>query len=205
MSHFSSIYRPFLFSAGFWLAASLLTGCGTTPPSQSSTQAKPTPDYTSDRLHVGDLVNIIFSGVQDPPAPSHTERIKDDGHITLPFIAPIEAAGKTRSELQESILAAYVPKFYTHLTVVVGSENRFFYVKGQVKNPGRYPFAGEMTTLKCIAAAGDFTDFAKKSGVEVTRANGKKEKVDGVDAQRDPNKDLPIYPDDLIYVPRRYF
>jgi polysaccharide export outer membrane protein len=158
-----------------------------------------------DLLRVGDYITISFSGVVNPPSDKHEERIGDSGQIILPFIAPVEASGKTRAELQQLIHDAYVPKFYQHLTVTVGSESRAFYVEGQVKNPGRYSFAGEMSVLKCIAAAGDFTDFAKRTRVEVTRSNGRIEKVNCNDAQHHPEMDLPIYPDDRIFVPRRYF
>jgi protein involved in polysaccharide export with SLBB domain len=162
-------------------------------------------DLSTDRLRIGDPVSISFTGVENPPTLKHEERIKNDGRITLPFVGPIEAAGMTRGELQEAILTNYVPKYYKHLTVIVSSESRWFYVDGQVKNPGRFQHQGEMTVLKCIAAAGDFNDFAKKSKVEVTRSNGKKEKVNCIEAQNHSEKDLPVYPDDRIFVPRRYF
>jgi hypothetical protein len=64
-----------------------------------------------------------------------------------------------------------------------------------------------MTLLKAIAAAGDFTAFAQKKSVEVTRANGKKLRpVNCIRALRNPRKyDIPIYPGDHIHVPRRWF
>ena len=147
---------------------------------------------------------IEFSGVNDPP-PRHEERIKMDGRITLPSIGAVEAAGKTRGELQDTIHNLYVPNYYRYLTVIVRNEGRFFYVKGQVRNPNQYPYIKEMTVLKAIAVAGDFTDFAKKTKVQVTRADGRKVTVNCIKAMRDDRLDLPIYPDDAIEVPRRYF
>jgi polysaccharide export outer membrane protein len=151
------------------------------------------------------MLNIDFSGTAQPPISKHEERIKDDGNIDLPYIGSIQAAGKTRGQLQDDILTAYVPKFYRRLTVVVKSESRFFYVEGQVKSAGRYPHLGEMTLLRCISAAGDFTDFAKRTKVTVTRASGEKITINCNDAQKHPEKDIPIYPDDHIFVPRRLF
>lgn len=70
--------------------------------------------------------------------------------------------------------------------------------------PSRHPYLGEMTLLKAIASAGDFTDFANKKKVEITRANGQKLRVNCVKAQANPDKfDVPIYPEDAIFVPRR--
>jgi protein involved in polysaccharide export with SLBB domain len=190
----------------------VLAGCGSTGASREPTQMggatpqiRSTNDFTSDLLRVGDMVTITFSGVSDPPTLKHEERIKADGHITLPFIGPIEAAGKARGDLQETIRTNYFPRFYRHLTVNVQSETRVFYVDGMVRAPGRYPYFGEMTVLRGIAAAGDFNDFAKKQSVQVTRANGQKLQVDCREARRRPEKDVPLYPDDQIYVPRRYW
>ena len=67
------------------------------------------------------------------------------------------------------------------------------------------PYLKEMTVLKAIATAGDFTDFAKKTKVQVTRADGRKINVNCVKAQRDPKLDVPVFPDDTVFVPRRYF
>lgn len=202
-------FSPVVLSSAFaGFLSLLLTGCSTPSSTDAAAPSGTAPIGTSDRstdfLRVGDMVTINFSGVEVPPVIKHEERIRDDGNITLPYIGAVKAAGLTRAELQESILTNYVPRFYTRLTVNVGSEARWFYVQGQVKAPGRYPFAGEMTVSKCVAAAGDFTDFAKRGKVEITRANGKKEKVNWYDSQKDPRKDLPIYPGDLIFVPRRY-
>ena len=63
-----------------------------------------------------------------------------------------------------------------------------------------------MTVLKAIQSASDFTDFAKKKKVQLTRSNGrKKETINCEKARQDPKLDLPIYPGDNIYVPRRFW
>lgn len=162
------------------------------------------PMESSDALRVGELLAVEFSGVADPPA-RHEERIKQDGQITLPSIGSVQAAGKTRGELEEEIHKRYVPDYYKQLTVIVRNEGRYFYVNGQVKNPNQFPYLKEMTVLKAIATAGDFNDFAKKQKVQVTRADGRKFIVNCIKAQRNPKLDLPIYPDDSVFVPRRYF
>jgi polysaccharide export outer membrane protein len=208
MSYLLRICGRSVYAGALAWALFLLAGCGSTPPSKaqlSGPEQGAEGERVTDLMRVGDLVTIDFSGVSDPPTTKHEERIKSDGNITLPFIGAIQAAGKTRGQLQDDIHNAYVPKYYLTLTVIVKSENRFFYVEGMVKTPGRYPHVGEMTVLRCIATAGDFNDFAKKSRVVVTRSNGRKERVNCVDAQTHPERDIPIYPDDHIFVPRRYF
>lgn len=194
----------------FLVGALFLAGCATNHPTNSvpaadgHRSASERPWENPDALRVGELIVIEFSGVSDPP-PRHEERIKTDGHVTLPSIGPVQAAGLTRGALEKAIHDKYVPNYYRQLTVIVRNEGRFFYVKGQVNNPGQFPYLKEMTVLKAVAVAGDFTDFAKKTRVVVTRADGRKFTVNCIKAQGDSRLDLPIFPDDTIEVPRRYF
>jgi protein involved in polysaccharide export with SLBB domain len=212
---------------GLGWATLLLTGCSSPDSSTSRLQASSpaavtgasggktasplsryqTPEERiSDTLREGDVVSIFFSGGSELPAVRYEDRIKNDGKIKLPELSePIMAANKSRSQLEDDIVKAYVPRYYKHLTVTITSENRFFYVGGMVKNEGRFAHSGEMTVLRCIAAAGGFNDFAKKKNVQVTRADGRKLRVNCVEALDHPDKDLPIFPDDRIYVPRRYW
>lgn len=180
-----------------------VSGCATTGTNSAAAGdtggTKPPP--VDDKLRVGDQVSIIFQGGSD--LGPHEERIKEDGTITLKHISSIKAAGLSAGELQRNIHAAYVPKFYPSLVVTVKSEDRFFYVNGEVKLNNRYVYSGEHSVLKAIATAGGFTDFAAIQRVELTRVDGKKYIVDCKKAQKKPELDLPVYPGDRIYVPRR--
>ncbi len=168
----------------------------------AGTNGASSPRSSSDLLRRGDPITIIFSGVQDPPN-RHEERIKDDGKITLPLIGSVEAIGKTMGELQDEIRGLYVDKYYKRLNVIVTSEARVFMVSGEVRKPDRHQYLGEMTLLKAIAAAGDFSDFANRKKVQITRSNGQKIVVNCTQALRDQKLDVRIYPDDQIFVPRR--
>ena len=132
----------------------------------------------------------------------HQEPIKEDGTITMPDIGHVQAAGKTAGELQNEIYNLYVPKLYRHLTVTVIPGDRVYYVTGEVKQPGRQLYVGQMTVTKAITTAGDFTDFANHK-VWLIRANGQRIKVNCNKALKDSSKDLQVYPNDQIYVPRR--
>lgn len=201
-----------------WLASILmglslaLTGCQTTPDqirfsqvpfddgagASSSTMAA----GEAARLAVGDYVKVTLSGIQDPPLP-HEEQVKDDGNITLPWIGAIKADGKTLGELQKSIYVKYVPNYYKQLTVTVTSARQVYYVQGQVRYPGRQEYLGQTTVLKAIASAQDFTDFADRAAVVLTRADGTRVTVDCYKAAKDSAYDLPVYPGDKIEVPMR--
>lgn len=181
---------------------------GTMPPVDPAVSGKATPTEvvgSTDLLRPNDAVIINFSGVLEPP-PRVEDRINEDGFITLPLVGQVKAASLTRTVLQQAIHKLYVPKYYLRLNVSVNPDVRYFYVGGQVNRPLNYPYVGGMTVLKAIAAAGDFTDFAKKSRVQVTRAAGGKPIIVNCEkAQRNRELDLPVYPDDRIFVPRRYF
>jgi protein involved in polysaccharide export with SLBB domain len=154
-------------------------------------------------LAKGDRVKVVFSGLQEPPQP-HEEQVKEDGNITLPYLKPIRAEGKTTAELQKEIHNAYVPTHYKHLTVTVSTDRRVYYVQGQVRASGRQEYLGPTTVLKAIATAGDFTDFADRRNVRVTRgSDGTQLEVDCVKAAKDPSYDLPIFPGDKIEVRMR--
>jgi protein involved in polysaccharide export with SLBB domain len=204
-----SMVRVATVSAALLVAVLLSGGCGTyrgggpdgAVPA-AGTNSLDSGSSSTGYLRVDDMVTVVFAGVASPPE-KHEERIKEDGTITLQLVGPIKAEGKTAGQLQEIIQALYVPKFFQRLTVTVLTENRFFYVSGEVKLPSRIAYVGEMSVLKAIASAGGFTDFAKKSRVQVSRPDGKVITVDCTKALDDPSLDLPVSPGDKIHVPRR--
>jgi polysaccharide export outer membrane protein len=201
-----------LLVCGLLFAVVLLTGCYSSPidpvfsdnpqPAGSTDQNNAAPAVA--RFHVGDTVTVTLSG---PPEeiPVHTEPIKEDGTITMPSIGHVQAAGKTAGELQNEIYGLYVPKYYQHLTVTVTTGDRVYYVTGEVKQPGRQLYVGQMTVTKAITTAGDFTDFANHKKVRLIRSNGQTVNVNCDKALQDPSLDLPVYPNDQIQVPRRIF
>ena len=219
--------RMFRWMAMVCVAGWLAAGCTTTPPPDekptfSSLPGQPTSAAVSGGattnaagksplggitdqggvLAVGDLVTVKFSGTIEQ-IPPHEERIKDDGSITLPLIGAVQAAGKSTGDLQKEIHDRYVPDYYVRLTVTVTGEQRVYYVGGQVRQPGRQVYLGLTTVTKAIQSAGDFTDFAAKTRVELTRADGKTITIDCVKAAKDPALDLQVFPGDKINVPLR--
>lgn len=155
-----------------------------------------------DTLRVGDLVTVDFSGNPTPPG-NQEERIKEDGTINLQFLGPVQAAGKSAGQLQKEIQDLYVPKLYQRLTVTVKTENRVFFVDGEVRQPGRLIYTGQITVLKAIASAGGFTDFAARGRIELVRSTGEKLLVDARKAKDKPELDAEVIPGDRIFVPRR--
>ncbi len=159
---------------------------------------------TGETLQVSEKLTIEFTDVSTPPAPI-TQNIHDDGTISLPFNESVVAAGKTKSQISDAIQKALVPKYFKRLTVIVKTEDRHFYVGGEVRTPGRVLYAGDVTVTKAIQAAGDFTDFASRKNVELTRLNGERIIVNCKKALDDAKFDFPVYPGDKIRVRRSLY
>jgi polysaccharide export outer membrane protein len=199
-----------VISCGVLLAGLLFSGCAAPedpifssgPAEIGAPTGTPRVGVASDAFGLGDQVIVTFSDASLQP---HEERIKDDGTITLHLIGPVKAVGKTPGELQKDIQELYVPKYYQpgRLTVTVKSQERAYYVGGEVRNPNRYIYSGAITVTKAIQTAGDFTDFANKKKVRLTRADGKTITVNCKKIQAGSIPDPPVFPGDKIHVPRR--
>jgi polysaccharide export outer membrane protein len=193
------------------LVVVLFGGCASTNKSDVMAQPSVESNTTSDkiaRLHIGDTVSISYSGMpaEDTDFQPVEKPIKEDGTITLPSIGRVKAAGKTPGELEDAIHDLYVPKWVTHLTVTVKTtSDRVYYVRGEVKAPGRMIYAGSITVSKAITSAGDFTDFANRSKVYLIRANGDRFKLNVSKILNGEAPDPPVYPGDQIVVERSIF
>src|SRR6185437_12943613 len=188
-------------TAGYWIAAlgiiciSLLSGCETC-------KIPDLPPVYGNAFHIGDQVNVSFALSAGPDMPDHSERVHEDGTITLQYVGPVKALGKTAGELQREIHDLYVPKYYRELTVTVKGEATFFYVDGEVVNRGAKEYPGSMSIVRAISVAGGFTDFANRTSVRLTR--GADSVIMNVSkAIRVPRYDVSVYPGDKIYVKRR--
>ena len=149
-------------------------------------------------------MNIEFS---DLPVlvSSREERIKEDGTVTLMEDKTFVAAGKTRGQLEREIHDFYVPRYYLKMGVSIRQKDQtqFYYVRGEVKQPTRQIYVSRIRLLQAIASAGDFTDFARKSAVLLTRSDGRKVTINCNKARKNPELNLEILPGDIIDVPRR--
>jgi len=177
-----------------------------TPPQPGAPQT-PTPPHTfAEALSVGDSVTVSFSDLPPPGLLPVTQRIGNDGKLTgLPFDVKVVAAGKTIAQLQEAIRAAYVPGYFKFMTPSVKSEERVFFVEGEVKLASRLNYLSEMTVLRAITSAGGFTDFANRKKIELHRATGEKKVVNWYKAIEDSKQDLPVFPNDQIIVRKKLY
>jgi polysaccharide biosynthesis/export protein VpsN len=188
-------------------ATSCLLGCSMfgSPP---RTKSKPTAasEEVTGRLRPGDQIQIRldFTGQPNQPVQNLDLSIDEIGEISLPLVGRIKAAELTPSELAERIQANYVPRFYVRCTATVLVAQRFFYIGGEIRNPGRFPWSDDTTLMKAISIASGFTDYANRSKVELV--HGRERRVyNCAEMQRNPAKDVLVRPGDTINVPRSIF
>jgi protein involved in polysaccharide export with SLBB domain len=165
------------------------------------------PGFEAEVLQPGDSLTIVYSDTPAPLMPWEGE-VNPEGTVTLLQNKTFKVVGLTRSELEKQIRDYYVPRFYKQMTVTIKpkQDTRFYYVGGDVRSPGRQVYLSRITILKAIQSAGDFTDFAKKTKVQLTRSGATKPIiVNCVKALQNPALDLEIYPGDRIHVPRKLF
>ncbi len=140
---------------------------------------------------------------------SRSMPVRPDGHISLPLIGEIQAAGLTASELQEQI-EQRLQVFVSHpqVNVIVQEiRSRSFNIIGKVIKPGAYDLKTPTTVLDAIALAGGFQDFARVTKIYILRRapNGSSESVPfnykqaikGVSI----NQNVELQPGDTIVVP----
>lgn len=157
----------------------------------------------TNALRVGDTLVVTYSDTVNQINPSQVQ-IAADGTITLLFNEKFQAAGKNPAQLQADVRDRYVPKYFRTLTATVLASDRFFVVEGEVRMPNRYVYTGHMTVLEAIATAGGFTDFSKRTKVQVTRTDHSHFTVDCKAAVNHPDLNLEIFPGDIVHVKKRF-
>jgi protein involved in polysaccharide export with SLBB domain len=184
-------------------AGLLLVGCAS-DNSHKFTDLPDSTGYTQDTLRAGDSLSVTFADIPGGDGRMPMElKIDVDGKITVLHNQTFTVDGKTCAELAREIHDRLVPKYYVQLTVNVRSVGQFFYVDGEVKTPSRQAWLVPITVTQAIAACGGFTEFAKKSNVELIRVNGQKQTIDCKKVLKTPVLDLKVYPGDKVYVHRK--
>lgn len=160
--------RNFLFRGSFILVMFLVCF------SLFRTEAIAESDPSLYLIGPGDLLNIY---VWKEPELTRDITVMPDGRVTFPLIGEIVAAGKTVTELKESI-SKMIEKYVTapEVTVIVReSRSRRIYTIGKVNRPGPYPLDPGMTVLQALSTAGGFAEWADEKNVLIIRRDGDKE------------------------------
>ncbi|MDB5616820.1 polysaccharide biosynthesis/export family protein [Tardiphaga sp.] len=126
--------------------------------------------------------------------------IDSSGFASIPLAGRIKAAGLTTGQLERSVSAALAKGIVRDPRVNIEMAlYRPYYILGEVKKSGEYPYRLGITILDAVASAGGFTYRANENKVFLRRSGGSVEEVYPLDAP------IKVFPGDNIRIPERYF
>ena len=131
--------------------------------------------------------------------------VSNDGVINFPVLGPIQVAGMTRWQLQNTIRDQIVAGGYIKDPIVTVEFMNFkISVLGEVTSPGSYSIAGDKITIfQALALARDLTIYGRRDAVEVIREQNGERKVYVLDLRDTDLFQSPAYylqQNDVVYV-----
>jgi polysaccharide export outer membrane protein len=147
-------------------------------------------------LNTGDKLRIFVYG---QPSLSRIYMVDQMGDIAVPLIGNVRARDSTATQLARSIAARLARDFVRDPQVTVDVvQNRPFFILGEVRLPGQYPFVSEMTVETAVAIAGGYTERASERCFRITR------RINGLVDEIEAPSDYPLQPGDTVYVYERF-
>lgn len=146
------------------------------------------------RLGSGDKIQITVFGDQSL---SGERQVDGTGHFAFPLIGQVKADGLKSTEL-EALLEKRLKDYMRDPNVGVQVlSHRPFYIVGEIRKPGSYPYVNGITVINAVAIAGGFTYRAREGSFYIQRP-AQKEQIEAGQA-------TPVRPGDVIIVQERYF
>ena len=120
--------------------------------------------------------------------------------VSVPLIGDVPARGRTSRGLGRAIAARLGAQYVKEPQVTVDiAQNRPFFILGEVRNAGQYPYVSGMTVQEAVAIAGGYGDRASERRVQITR------RFNGIIEKMDVPPDYVVQPGDTLYVYERWF
>jgi polysaccharide export outer membrane protein len=126
--------------------------------------------------------------------------IDASGQVSIPLAGRMRASGMTTKQLERAITSALSkdivrdPKVNVEIVAY-----RPYYILGEVKKAGEYPYRLGLTVMDAVASAGGFTYRANEGKVYLRRSGSTAEEIYPLDAP------ILVFPGDNIRIPERYF
>jgi polysaccharide export outer membrane protein len=148
-------------------------------------------------LDTGDKLRVFVYG---QPNLSRGYTVDHEGNITVPLIGGVHARGLTTRDLEASIAAKLGSEFVRDPQVTVDvQQNRPFFIHGEVKTAGQYPYVSGMTVETAVAIAGGLSDRGSTRKFRITR------RTNGFVEQIIAPADYIVKPGDTVFVYERFF
>jgi protein involved in polysaccharide export with SLBB domain len=166
-------------------------------PGVSSGAEGPSSDTDQYQLGPGDKVRVI---VFNEAELSGEFVVDGSGAVNMPLVGAIEARGATVREFQDRLVVKLRDGYLKDPKVSVEVLNyRPFFITGEVKSGGEYPYKAGLTVQDAVGVAGGYTYRANTKTAYIRRAGQDREQEVQL-AQR-----VPIKPGDSIRIPERFF
>ena len=150
------------------------------------------------KLGSGDVIRISVHG--EPDLSFEEVRLTDAGTFTVPFIGEVDANGKTPGEVRNVLVEKLKDGYLIDPRVSVSVVNyREFYISGEVKLPGGYPYQPGLTLDRAIALAGGLTERASTKRMTIVRGS------EGSRAEEKATMDTQVRPGDTINIDEGFF
>ncbi|GGK05557.1 polysaccharide biosynthesis/export family protein [Pseudomonas matsuisoli] len=150
------------------------------------------------KLSSGDILKINVFG--EPDLSFEEIRLNDAGTFTYPFIGEIDASGKTPGQIQrlisEELQKGYLVDPRVSVSVITYRE---FYISGEVKTPGGYPYQPGLTLDRAIALAGGLTERASTKRISIIRGSDSDRKIEKATLSSQ------VHPGDTITIEQGFF
>ena len=113
------------------------------------------------RLGPGDEIRIQVYDENDLSMSLHVD---ESGAFNYPYLGTVRANGRTIVELEKRLTAGLLEDVLVKPNVNVSiTSYRNFYIGGEVKKPGGYPYQPGLTILQAVTIAGGPTEWASSS------------------------------------------
>lgn len=159
-----------------------------------SEEQRPVIEY---RLGSGDRLRVIVFG-EDTLSGEYT--VDGSGAVSLPLIGEVAADGLTLREFQRAVESELREGYLNDPRVSAEVMNfRPYYIMGEVRDPGEYPFTSGLTVINAVATAGGFSYRANTRRVFIKRAGSDRE------VEYPLTVNTPVQPGDTIRIGERFF
>mgnify|MGYP001588818398 FL=1 len=213
------------------ILASGLTACGLqVRPPENIAQAQPKPQHQEEEVAIQSALQLVQQSrkvdyriggadllhitVYQQADLDRKLRVTQNGTISLPLIGDVKVGGLSVSEAQDAI-STKLKDFVVSPQVTIFIDeygNKKVFVLGEVKTPGSYelPTESKLTVLEAVSLAGGFTPIAALDRTKVIRVvDGKNQsyiiEVSAITRRGEKERDIPLEPNDVIYVPQSFF
>jgi len=147
-------------------------------------------------LGSGDKVSIQVFGQNDL---SIETLLGNSGNINYPFLGEIVIAGLTVKQVENVIELGLKGDYLVSPNVSVQViAYRPFYIHGEVKKPGGYPYHPGMTINQAVALAGGLTERADDDNISLFKEGDKSNK-------QEASLDYKVSAGDTITIDQRFF